>query len=148
VFARLSVEENLRIAVRKGAEWQLDTVYEHFPALADRRRSMGDQLSGGEQQMLVVARALVNAPSLILLDEPSEGLAPVIVDRLRQIVHMVRDLGISILLVEQNINFCLQVADRVYVLDNGRIVFEGGRNEFEGDDTVRDTYLSLRSVPG
>jgi branched-chain amino acid transport system ATP-binding protein len=143
IFAALSVEENLRLGLKPGTKWPIERVYENFPRLADRRRSYGDRLSGGEQQMLAIARALVAEPKLLLLDEPSEGLAPVIVEQIADVVREVRDEGLSILLVEQRLDFCLALADHVYVMETGRVVFEGTTAEFEANPAVRDKYLAL-----
>jgi branched-chain amino acid transport system ATP-binding protein len=143
IFAALTVEENLRLALEADSAWSLERVYETFPRLADRRRNYGDRLSGGEQQMLAIARALVAGPKLLLLDEPSEGLAPVIVEQISDVVRVIRDEGISILLVEQRLDFCLALAQRLYVMETGRIVFEGTTQEFEADPSIRDKYLAL-----
>jgi branched-chain amino acid transport system ATP-binding protein len=143
VFAALTVEENLRLGIKPGTKWPIERVYESFPRLADRRRNYGDRLSGGEQQMLAMARALVADPKLLLLDEPSEGLAPVIVEQIADVVRKVRDEGLSVLLVEQRLDFCLALADRVYVMETGRIAFEGPTAEFEAHPEIRDKYLAL-----
>lgn len=143
IFKLLTVEENLGIAVRKRSRWSLPDVYRMFPRLAERKRNAGGNLSGGEQQMLAIARALLNAPELLLLDEPTEGLAPVIVDVLRDVVINVRERGVPVLLVEQNLQFCMALADRHYVLEQGRIVWSGTRDEFAQANDVRDRYLAL-----
>lgn len=143
IFAALTVEENLRLSLRADSGWSIDRVYENFPRLADRRRNYGDRLSGGEQQMLAIARALVANPQLLLLDEPSEGLAPVIVEQIADVLRVVHDEGISILLVEQRLDFCLALAQRIYVLETGRMVFDGTTKEFEADPSIRDKYLAL-----
>lgn len=143
IFAALTVEENLRLGVRSESSWTVERVYEDFPGLADRRRNYGDRLSGGEQQMLAIARALVAGPRLLLLDEPSEGLAPVIVEQIADIVRVVRDEGLSVLLVEQRLDFCLALAQRIFVMETGRIVFAGTTQEFEADPSIRDKYLAL-----
>ncbi len=144
VFAALSVEENLRLALKPKSRWGLERVYETFPRLAERRRSYGDRLSGGEQQMLAIARALAADPRMLLLDEPSEGLAPVIVEQIADVLRDVRADGIPILLVEQRLDFCLALAERVYVMETGQIVFEGTTEAFEADHSVRDKYLALQ----
>lgn len=143
IFAALTVEENLRLGLKADSGWSIERVYENFPRLADRRRNYGDRLSGGEQQMLAIARALVADPQLLLLDEPSEGLAPVIVEQIADVLRVVRDEGISVLLVEQRLDFCLALAQRIYVLETGRIVFDGTTKEFEADPSIRDKYLAL-----
>jgi branched-chain amino acid transport system ATP-binding protein len=146
IFSRLTVEQNLSIAVRKGARWSLEDVYEHFPRLAERRANKCDQLSGGEQQMLAIARAMLGAARVVLLDEPDEGLAPVIVERVADIIREMRREGVSILLVEQQIDLCVQLADRVCILESGQMVFSGTTAEFTAADDVRDRHLALRDV--
>ncbi|SBV92180.1 leucine/isoleucine/valine transporter subunit; ATP-binding component of ABC superfamily [uncultured Alphaproteobacteria bacterium] len=142
VFALLTVEENLRIAVRDGW-WKLSDVYDLFPRLYERRRNGGNALSGGEQQMLSIARALLNNPRLLLLDEPTEGLAPVIVDEIVKVLVDIKRTGMSVLLVEQNLAVCEKLGDRHYVLEQGRIVYSGSAAEFAADHSVRDRYLAL-----
>jgi branched-chain amino acid transport system ATP-binding protein len=146
IFSRLTVEQNLSIAVRKGARWSLTDVYEHFPRLAERRGNKGDQLSGGEQQMLAIARAMLGAARIVLLDEPAEGLAPVIVERVADIIREMRREGVAILLVEQQIDLCVQLADRVYILESGQMVFSGTTAEFTVADDIRNRHLALRDV--
>jgi branched-chain amino acid transport system ATP-binding protein len=143
IFRMLSVDENLRIAVRDGSKWSLDDVYGLFPRLWERRHNGGNALSGGEQQMLAIARALVNKPKILLLDEPTEGLAPVIVDELVKILREIRRSGVPILLVEQNLAVCRALADRHYVLEQGQIVYHGTAAEFDADPTIGDRYLAL-----
>ncbi|WP_157155635.1 MULTISPECIES: ABC transporter ATP-binding protein [unclassified Diaminobutyricimonas] len=131
IYASLTVAENLRLPpVVSEAAWSIEKVYESFPRLAERGSSMGTQLSGGEQQMLAIARVLRMGSRLLLLDEPSEGLAPVIVQRIGEIIREVKAAGISILLVEQNVKFAQSVADRHYVLAEGRIVEQLDNDEF------------------
>jgi len=143
IFGLLSVEENLNIAVRKGGRWSLSDVYGMFPRLYERRKNGGNALSGGEQQMLAMARALVNDPRILLLDEPTEGLAPVIVDEIVRILGEIRRSGMPVLLVEQNLAVCEKLADRHYVLEQGRIVYEGSAQDFAADTAIRDRYLAL-----
>ena len=143
IFTKLTVEQNLQIAERPGRGYSLGDAYELFPRLAERRRNWGFQLSGGEQQMLAIARTLVTGPRLILLDEPSQGLAPVILRDVVRVIQEVRESGVAVLLVEQNLSLCRQVASRFYVLDSGRTVYEGSEEEFADADDVRNRYLTL-----
>jgi branched-chain amino acid transport system ATP-binding protein len=134
VFANLTVEENLRVPLRRSGPWTPDAVYELFPRLAQRRSHRGRQLSGGEQQMLAIGRALVLNPRVLLLDEPSQGLAPLIVQEVLQVVVRLRAQGLSILLVEQNVRAAIQIADVAYVLDDGRIVYHGAAAALAADE--------------
>lgn len=143
IFSALTVEENLRLAHHPDASWTMERVYEYLPRLAERRRNFGDRLSGGEQQMLAIARALMAGPRLLLLDEPSEGLAPVIVEQVAEVVRMARTEGIAVLLVEQRLDFCLALADRITVMETGRVVYTGTTEAFRGDPSIRDKYLAL-----
>ena len=138
IYSSLTVAENLQLPPVVHADaWSLDRVYESFPVLADRRTSMGTQLSGGEQQMLAIARVLRMGSRLLLLDEPSEGLAPVIVQRIGEIIRQVKANGVAILLVEQNVKFASTVADRHYLLAQGRVVEQLDNADFQ----VRESEL-------
>ncbi|HEY8049138.1 MAG TPA: ABC transporter ATP-binding protein [Ramlibacter sp.] len=134
VFGNLTVDENLRVPVSRAGPWDIKRVYELFPRLEERKASRGRQLSGGEQEMLSIARALLLNPKLLMLDEPSQGLAPLIVRQVFQVVERMRTEGMSILLVEQNVRAAVEIADRAYVLDDGRIVYEGPAAEFAKDE--------------
>ena len=142
IFASLSVQEHLTLAnVPDG--WPLARIYEAFPRLAERRDHRGTQLSGGEQQMLSIARALTLAPRLLILDEPTEGLAPVIVEEIAAIAERLKADGLTMLLVEQNYPFAAQIADRVYVLGKGRIRWEGTPAELDAGEDVKRTWLGI-----
>jgi branched-chain amino acid transport system ATP-binding protein len=134
IFPNLTVLENLAVPVTRPGPWNLDRVFELFPNLGERRESWGRQLSGGEQEMLAIARALLVNPKLLLLDEPSQGLAPLLVRDVFRVVASMRKEGISILLVEQNARFGLEVADRVYVLNNGEVIHSGSASELAKDE--------------
>jgi branched-chain amino acid transport system ATP-binding protein len=134
IFANLSVEENLRVPLARPGPWTIERVFQTFPRLAERRTNRGRQLSGGEQEMLSIARALVLNPKLLLLDEPSQGLAPLIVKEVFRIIASMRAEGISVLLVEQNVRVSLAIADQAYVLDNGQIVYRGSAKELAADE--------------
>jgi branched-chain amino acid transport system ATP-binding protein len=143
VFADLSVDDNLEIAYQKNPEWDKKRVYEIFPALTYMKTRRAGNLSGGEQQMLTIARALMNGPDLLLLDEPTEGLAPLIVRDLEEQILKLKDAGISILLSEQNVRSALKMIDRAYVIDEGAIRFEGTRAELDADEEVKKKYLMV-----
>ena len=135
VFAPLTVENNLRIAVPRGGSrsWSVERVYELMPRLAERRRNRGDQLSGGEQQMLAIARALMLRPRLLLLDEPSDGLAPAVVEQVVGVVAQLREEGLSVLLVEQDLHAAFALCDRILVMQKGTIVHDSTTQEFRSD---------------
>jgi branched-chain amino acid transport system ATP-binding protein len=146
IFRLLSVEENLRLGARKDSPWQLDDIYRIFPRLKERRTNGGAQLSGGEQQMLAIGRALMNHPRLLMLDEPVEGLAPVIVEEIVAQLKLIRQAGVAILLVEQNLEVCSQLADRHYIIEQGVIVYEGDNAAFIADESIKDRYLGVGVV--
>jgi branched-chain amino acid transport system ATP-binding protein len=135
IFPNLTVDENLKVPVERPGPWTIARIHALFPRLAERRRNKGRQLSGGEQEMLAIARALILNPQLLILDEPSQGLAPLIVQEVFKVVTSARREGISILLVEQNVRAATEIADRTYVLDDGRVVFSGAAAEFAKDET-------------
>jgi branched-chain amino acid transport system ATP-binding protein len=145
IFPTLTVQENMTLAARneQNGGWTFEKVLELFPALANRLKNLGSQLSGGEQQMLAIARALMTNPDLLLLDEPSEGLAPLIVREIGRIIAQLRTDGLSILLVEQNLALALGVADRVYVMSKGHIVFAGTPAELRSQPEVMHRYLGV-----
>jgi len=134
IFANLSVEENLKVPLERSGPWSISRVYDLFPRLAERRQSRGRQLSGGEQEMLSIGRALLLNPRLLILDEPSQGLAPLVVREVFRIVTQMRDEGITVLLVEQNARMSLEIADHAYVLDDGAIVYSGSARELAADE--------------
>ena len=143
IFKLLTVEENLMLGLRKSSPWQLDDVNRIFPRLKERRRNGGGQLSGGEQQMLAIGRALMNDPKLLMLDEPVEGLAPVIVEEIVAQLKTIKAAGVAILLVEQNLEVCTQLADRHCILEQGRIVYTADNASFLADEEVKDRYLGV-----
>jgi branched-chain amino acid transport system ATP-binding protein len=143
VFADLSVDDNLGIVHSRSPEWTKDRVYAVFPALGEIRSRRGGNLSGGEQQMLTIARALMGSPDLLLLDEPTEGLAPLIVRDLEQQILKLKDAGISILLSEQNIRSALKIIDRAYIIDNGRIRFDGTVDDLKKNEEIKKKYLMV-----
>jgi len=145
IFPSLTVQENLTVAARKGqrGEWTLERVLGLFPRLRERAANRGSQLSGGEQQMLSIGRALLLNPSLLILDEPSEGLAPLIVQEIIAILHEVRAGGLPILIVEQNIRAAFAVADRHYILSKGAVCFTGTTDELRGNEAMLHQHLGV-----
>jgi len=143
VFADLSVDDNLEITFRRDNEWSKKRVYGLFPALEEIRSRRAGNLSGGEQQMLTIGRALMSSPELLLLDEPTEGLAPLIVRNLEEQILKLREVGISILLSEQNVKSAMKMINRAYVIDNGHIRFAGTLAEFEANEEVKRKYLMV-----
>ena len=148
IFATLTVLENLTIGAwnhrgKKGREKSLQLVFHLFPRLQERIRQIAGTLSGGEQQMLAIGRALMQNPVMLMLDEPSLGLAPVLVDVVYETVGKIIAQGLSILLVEQNIFYAIDIAGRCYLLENGRIVLEGTRKEFSENPLIREAYLGM-----
>jgi branched-chain amino acid transport system ATP-binding protein len=134
IFPNLSVDDNLRVPLQRPGPWNAARVYELFPRLAERRSNRGRQLSGGEQEMLSIGRALLINPKLLILDEPSQGLAPLIVREVFRVVSRMRDEGISVLLVEQNVRMSLDISDHVYVLDEGKVIHSGPAGELAADE--------------
>ena len=144
IIAGLTVEENLTLAqVAPGRGWELDRVYSHFPRLAERRKQEGVTLSGGEQQMLAIARALTRDIKLLLLDEPYEGLAPVIVNEIEKILNEIKSLGITTIIVEQNAVAALRLADRAVILDTGEVAFSGPASAVLENEDLRREYLAI-----
>jgi branched-chain amino acid transport system ATP-binding protein len=145
IFSSLTVRENLTVAARRGlsGEWTLERVYELFPRLRERAANRGSQLSGGEQQMLSIARALLLNPALLILDEPSEGLAPLIVRELIAVLKRVQAAGLPILLVEQNIHAAFALAERHYILSKGQVCYSGTTAELKADEQALHTHLGI-----
>ena len=144
IFPSLDVRENLSIASQpRSGGWDMQRVFSVFPRLEDRIRHRGNRLSGGEQQMLASARALVRNPEFLLMDEPTEGLAPLLVQELGRTVQQLKDEGLSILLVEQNLPFALRLADHVYVMTKGRIVYESSPRELWQNEEIKRSYLGV-----
>jgi branched-chain amino acid transport system ATP-binding protein len=143
VFPSLSVRENLDVARRGEGRWNLEQVYALFPRLGERAGNRANKLSGGEQQMLAIGRALMSNPDLLLMDEPTEGLAPLLVREVGRVIGELKRSGLSILLVEQNLALALSVADRVHVLSRGQIVHSGTPAELMGNDDVKTRYLGV-----
>jgi branched-chain amino acid transport system ATP-binding protein len=147
VFPQHSVEDNLLIAAKKGPDgqdhWNLQRIYEMFPLLAPLKQRMAGYLSGGEQQMLTIARTLMGNPIGLLLDEPSEGLAPVIVENIGELLRRLHNMGVTVLLAEQNMNFCLGIASHASIIDKGQIVFRDTIQNIKLNESVKSRYLAL-----
>src|SRR6185369_8927803 len=147
VFPEHSVEDNLEIAAKKGPHgqdyWNLARIYDLFPVLEPLRHRIAGRLSGGEQQMLAIARTLMGNPALLLLDEPSEGLAPIIVQRIGELLRQLRGTGATVLLAEQNLHFCLGLASHATVIDKGQIVYTATIEDLKANDNIRRRYLAL-----
>jgi len=147
IFPDLSVQDNLEIAIKRGPDgaddWPLERIYDMLPLLAPLKDRLGGQLSGGEQQMLTVGRALMGNPNVLLLDEPSEGLAPIMVQRIGDLINTLRGLGKTIVLAEQNLQFCLGLASRAVVIDRGADVFVGSIQALNANADIKQRYLSV-----
>jgi len=148
IFPTLTVRENLLMGVKPGQKknrdgWSIDKIYRYFPALEARDKQKGGHLSGGEQQMLTIARTLMGNPVIILIDEPTEGLAPKIVETVEQVIREIYQNGVPLLLVEQNIRVALRLAGRVYVMSKGKVVFHGTNEDLETNKEVRERYLEV-----
>jgi len=145
LFGYMSVEDNLALGGDRRGNEQIDEnlafVYELFPRLEERREQNARTMSGGEQQMLAIGRALVGDPDLLVLDEPTIGLAPVVLEDISDALDPIREAGVTVLLTEQNVTFALKHADRIYLLENGQVARTGTPDELRGDDYIRDTYL-------
>jgi branched-chain amino acid transport system ATP-binding protein len=148
IFGNLTVLENLKVPQARPGPWTLDRVFELFPRLAERRGQLGRQLSGGEQEMLAIARPLLLNPRIMLLDEPSQGLAPLIVKEVMRVVQRMRDEGLSVLLIEQNAPLCLSIADRAYVLDDGKVVYSGAAGELANDTELVNKLAGAGKTDG
>jgi branched-chain amino acid transport system ATP-binding protein len=146
-FPDLTVRENLEVAARREKEttkpWSVERIYALFPRLQEREKNLGSQLSGGEQQMLTIARTLMTNPEVLLLDEPSEGLAPLVVALLAEMILQIRNEGVTVLLAEQNLHFCAKVSDRAIVIDKGSVKFEGTMKDLLSNEEVKEKYLAV-----
>lgn len=150
IFRSLTVHENLLMGIKSREKgypgeggWNIDRIYDRFPNLKERRNNKGAHLSGGEQQMLTLARTLMGNPRVILVDEPTEGLAPLIVKSVLDMLAMVRQLGVTILMVEQNFRAAIKIADRYYIMSKGQIVFSGNKEELLAAEEIRKNYLEV-----
>jgi branched-chain amino acid transport system ATP-binding protein len=148
VFPNLTVYENLEVARRTWGDgaartWTVERVFDLFPILAQRHRQLGATLSGGEQQMLTIARTLMGDPAVLLLDEPSEGLAPLVVESLRQQLAQLKRNGLTIVLAEQNVRFVSELGDRVYIIEKGMVRYQGSMVAFLADEPIRQAYLAV-----
>ena len=147
IFSDLTVIENLEVGRRPAQNdipaWSVKNLFELFPNLAERKNNLGGQLSGGEQQMLTIARTLMGNPQLILLDEPSEGIAPVIVEKMAEVIREFKSAGLTVLLSEQNLHFAKLVSDRAYIIESGQICYDGTIAEIEENTEIREKYLAI-----
>lgn len=150
IFEELTVQENLQVGAyihndRRQIKADMERMYSWFPVLTERRKQLAGTLSGGEQQMLAIARAMMNRPKLLLMDEPSLGLSPLLVQTIFNIIPTIREEGITVLIVEQNANMALKVADFAYVMENGKFVTSGTPDELRADEDVKEFYLGIKS---
>jgi branched-chain amino acid transport system ATP-binding protein len=148
IFPTLTLRENLLMGIKSGQKgnrdgWTIEKVYKYFPALQAKDKQKGGHLSGGEQQMLTIARTLMGNPEVLLIDEPTEGLAPLIVDTVEEVIQDIHQQGIPILLVEQNMRVALRLAERIYVISKGKIVFQGTCQELKDAQEIREKYLEV-----